>query len=542
MFKKTKIAMATAAMLGSVAVVPVVEAVSVNPDGMGQVLVFPYYNTNNSFQTSFNIRNTKNEYKAVKVRLRESKNSNDVLDFNVYMSPFDVFTFTVVPNGAGNPILQTVDKTCTFPAIPAAGQPLKGTVYKATTVEDAREGYVEIIEMGVIADANLVTDASVVLAGESVKSGILHDATGTPKDCSVITKALSDNIWSRGGALSSDVPAYHGATSPAGFTTPGGGLAGTSILVDTANGAAFVADPVALTNYAEDQTAGGAGTGAQYYLPNDGAFFLFPSLASGNVTDSDVVSSDMKSIINETWALVKADFGPSDPNAVLVNDVAGPNSGINPFPVSHALAATSVSNEYFIDPTFNGATDWVITYPMKKHGIFNGGIYVADADADTAGAQPGFIIDTGHDDVLYSSGTFFDREEQIPSTPDTSDFSPVVVAATGDLQLEREVNILTFASEGNDTNPVLGSTNNDTFTLDAGFVSGWATLSLKTVTDYELDQTDGRWAVWTGGAAAAGATTTKGVPTMGFAAIRGNIGDATKNVGETLPHTLGRDR
>ncbi len=535
--------MATAAMLGSVAVVPVAEAVSVNPDGMGQVLVFPYYNTNNNFQTSFNIRNTKDEYKAVKVRLRESKNSNDVLDFNVYMSPFDVFTFTVVPNGVGNPILQTQDKTCTFPAIPAAGQPLKGTVYKATSVEDAREGYVEIIEMGVIADANLATDASVVLAGESVKSGILHDATGTPKDCSVITKALSDGIWSRGGSLATAAPTYHVADSPTGFTTPGGGLAGTSILIDTANGAAFVADPVALVNYAAN-TGGadvvGSGNGAQYYLPNDGAFFLFPSLASGNVVTSDVVSNNMKAIISETWALVVADFGPSDPNAVLVNDVAGPNSGINPFPVSHALAATSVSNEYFIDPTFNGATDWVITYPMKKHGIFNGGIYVADADTVTAGNQPGFIVDTGHKDVLYTSGTFFDREEQIPSTPDTSDFSPVVVAATGDLQLEREVNILTFASEGNDTTPVLGSTNNDTFTLDAGFVSGWATLSLNTAADYDLDQTDGRWAVWTGGVAAGASVT--GAPTMGFAAIRGHIGDPTKNVGETIPHTLGRDR
>ena len=533
--------MATAAMLGSVAVVPVAEAVSVNPDGMGQVLVFPYYNTNNNFQTSFNVRNTKDEYKAVKVRLRESKNSNDVLDFNVYMSPFDVFTFTVVPNGVGNPILQTVDKTCTFPAIPAAGQPLKGTVYKATTVEDAREGYVEIIEMGVIADIDLLNDAAVVLDGESVLSGLLHDATGTPKDCSVITQALSDGIWSRGGALATDAPTSHGDATPDGFTTPGGGLAGTSILIDTANGAAFVADPVALVDYAANALVGSTNTtGAQYYLPNDGAFFLFPSLASGNVQQSNVVSNDMKNIITEDWGLVVADFGPSDPNAELVNDAAGPSSGINPFPVSHALAATSVSNEYFIDPTFNGATDWVITYPMKKHGIFNGGIYVADSAGDGSNV-PGFIVDTGHDDVLYSSGTFFDREEQIPSTPDTSDFSPVVVAATGDLQLEREVNILTFASEGNDTNPVLGSTNNDTFTLDAGFVSGWATLSLKTPADYDLDQTDGRWDLWTG-AAAATATGVTGVPTMGFAAIRGNIGDATKNVGETLPHTFSRDR
>ncbi len=599
MFKKTKIAMATAAMLASVAAVPVAEAVSVNPDGEGQVLIFPYYNTNNNFQTSFNIRNTKNEYKALKIRLRESGNSNDVLDFNVYMSPYDEFTFTVSPDGSNNPILRTTDKTCTYPTIPSAGVALKGDVYKKTTVTDAREGYVEVLEMGVIdTTVKLTKDATIVKNGSTVVTGLLHDSTGTPKDCSVVGgSGLALGAWSQGGAFASVTAGtgttkgttdakitFHGSANPTGFLTPTGGLAGTSILLDVTNGAAFVADPTALVNYAMSyastttvasimagitntgstmvEAAGGALTGAQYYKPDDAAFFQFPSLASGNAFKSEVVSNASQAIIQPTWSPVISDWGLKDPNAILVNGNPGVATGINPFPVAHALAATAINNEYFIDSTFDGATDWVVTFPMRKHGIFNGYYYEGTTakdfltykGVDLTGKTGGAAI-TVFDDVLYSQ-TFYDREEQVPVTG--TNFSPVVSGT--DVQLEREVNILSFANTNNATNKVLGSSFSDTFTLETGFTEGWAQLTLKTnatpnTQDYDLNNTNPRWKDWTlssattATAAVIGGTTTAataavylGVPTMSFAAIRGNTGDTSKNVGETIPAALHRNR
>ncbi len=549
MFKKTKIAIATAAMLGSVVAIPVAEAVSVNPDGTGQVLIFPYYNTNAGFQTNFSFRNTHNEYKAVKVRFRESENSNDVLDFNVYMSPFDVFTFAL-KGTASNPVLVTSDRTCTFPTVPAAPVPLKGDVYKATTPEDAKEGYVEIIEMGVIQDLKLDGDDAdnVFGDGASIRAGLLHDSTGTPSDCSVIGKALTDGAWTRGGAAKTSVAGviteFHVRATPAGFDTPTGGLQGSSILLDVANGAAFVADPVALVNYANDTTVANGMNGAQYYLPDDSLYFLFPSLASGNVQGSEVIADNAMTLRTAVWPLVKADWGLSDPSAVLTNDAQGPASGINPFPIAHALAATEINNSYFISPTFDAATDWVVTFPMRKHAIWNNFQY--DGLGITAETHPvlNFKETAAKDDVKFrSSQAFWDREEQQPQTVSTSGFSPVVGAASTDVILEREVNILTFSPAEGDSKAVLGSSFADPFTMESGFTSGWARL--KHAISYNVDTQNPRYIAWTDGAvvpAESAANRYNGVPTMGFAAIRGNTGIEGKDVGETVPHAFTRVR
>jgi len=57
MFKRTKIAVATATLLGAIAA-PNVSAVALDESGNAtEVLIFPYYNVNNGFQTAFTIRN-----------------------------------------------------------------------------------------------------------------------------------------------------------------------------------------------------------------------------------------------------------------------------------------------------------------------------------------------------------------------------------------------------------------------------------------------------------------------------------------------------
>ncbi|NOQ64641.1 MAG: hypothetical protein GQ582_09035, partial [Methyloprofundus sp.] len=125
MFKKTKIAAVSAAVLGLSSMAAQANSghgVSVNTAGSeGEVLVFPYYNVNNDFITSFNITNTTTDYKAIKIRFRESENSNDVLDFNLYLSPNDVFTMALNKGSDDGVNLTTTDKSCTDPAIPAGG-------------------------------------------------------------------------------------------------------------------------------------------------------------------------------------------------------------------------------------------------------------------------------------------------------------------------------------------------------------------------------------------------------------------------------------
>ena len=97
-------------------------AVNLSPSGIGQVLIYPYYTVNAGQQTLLSIVNTSEAGKAVKVRFREAYNAREVLDFNVFLAPEDVWTATVfnladagLPgSGAG---VFTRDASCMPPAL-----------------------------------------------------------------------------------------------------------------------------------------------------------------------------------------------------------------------------------------------------------------------------------------------------------------------------------------------------------------------------------------------------------------------------------------
>ena len=89
-------------------------AMYLNPEGTGEVLLFPYYNAQNGNETSMHIVNTTDKAKAIKVRFMEYVNSQEVLDFNLYMSAGDHFAFTIFQSGDGGAIV-TTDNSCTVP-------------------------------------------------------------------------------------------------------------------------------------------------------------------------------------------------------------------------------------------------------------------------------------------------------------------------------------------------------------------------------------------------------------------------------------------
>ena len=91
-FKKKSLyaALAGASALG---VTGAAQAVNVNPDGLGQVLIYPYYTTQDKvlgiapYSSLLSVVNSTASAKAVKVRFLEGKNSQEVLDFNLFLSP-----------------------------------------------------------------------------------------------------------------------------------------------------------------------------------------------------------------------------------------------------------------------------------------------------------------------------------------------------------------------------------------------------------------------------------------------------------------------
>jgi len=216
---------AAIAGVAAVGVASTAEAVNLSADGLGQVLIYPYYTVRNNaagqpYNTLFSVVNTTGSVKAVKVRFREGRNSVEVLDFNVFLSPFDVWTATLTPapfvsgTPGGGAQISTTDKSCTIPTSLQAGtpEPFRTTLFEAGDNAVARtgEGYFEIFEMS--------TETGTTAAKATHVSGV--PACG-------ITEA---------GALADARPAT-------------GGLFGGVIIVNPAGGGAFSQAATALANF-----------------------------------------------------------------------------------------------------------------------------------------------------------------------------------------------------------------------------------------------------------------------------------------------------
>lgn len=513
MFMKNKIAIGVAVgILGAVGVITSAQAVHVNPDGTGQVLLFPYYNARDGYVTNVNLVNSTDQTKAVKIRFREGKTSNDVLDFNIYMSPNDVWTGSVKAgvDKAGKPIgaVSTADRSCTLPALVNCSngecggkpQPFTGpNLYPNVTADDTREGYVEVIEMGVVDDA-------------TVKAGVLHK-NGTPTNCQAVADAWSTK---KGGVF----------TKGQGISAPTGGLFGSSAILNVAEGSAFSVDPVAIDNYS---------TKAQHYRADDVNNFLLPSLASGDVTSSSVMVTKPT---GET-EMVVTDWksGAEVGDACLKDgDSLTPACGTNPYPVAHALLAPHLLNEYFLDPSFgyDGHTDWVVTFPMKKHGIANAG-------SDVIASFENGIFDREEGSQASSGGgtSGSTSDEEFGFSPPVGGTNPVDTSSS----LIREVNVISFKSTDpsyNDSRTILSSASKQSVSVGP-FVTGWARLSFA---GYSLKDgfKSAKGYSASPGTYTADSNVYKGVPATGAAFIEGNVSENAHSLfGDALPHKIQRD-
>lgn len=276
-FKRKSVYAAVLAGLGAVGVAGSANAVHINPDGLGQVLIYPYYTVRAGNDTYISVVNTSAvSAKAVKVRFLEGKNSKEVLDFNLYLSPNDVWTGAVVATADGAKLI-TADKSCTAPAIPAGGQPFVEYAYSGDgedqTLNRTREGYFEMIEMGDVANATY--------------AGYIKHSNGTPANCAAL-----QNVTMVNGADVTAPPA-------------GGELVGSASLLAPALGTDYGYDAVALDDWtivpvwtAPDSTAPDIGGGSV----TSSNVFTKGTIATANWTvNRDAVSAVMMhdKIINE---------------------------------------------------------------------------------------------------------------------------------------------------------------------------------------------------------------------------------------------------
>lgn len=222
------------------------QAVHIDADGRGQVLLYPYYTVNGGKATLISLTNTTAEAKAVRVRLLESRNGRNVLSLNLYLAPFDVWTGAISAPPAGADYanaaaarLSTGDRSCTVPPIPALGLDFFNYDYATGTTKDSgpyelsrtREGHIEVIEMGRLFDTPDFAPARAAT----------HTPAGVPENCAMLT-----NAWLH----SAPADQRQWLVNPnLGLRSPTGGLRGTVVIVDVPQGSSLNYSALALDGF-----------------------------------------------------------------------------------------------------------------------------------------------------------------------------------------------------------------------------------------------------------------------------------------------------
>ena len=139
-----------------------------NDGGIGHQLVFPYFTAQGANATLLSITNTDTTNgKLVKVRFRGAANSDDLYDFQVALSPGDMWTAAVTRDAtSGAASLSTTDKSCTLPAS------VNGTFnlqrVDGNAAAQTLEGYVEVINMANIPPVGTQTATGTLTAAQDL--------------------------------------------------------------------------------------------------------------------------------------------------------------------------------------------------------------------------------------------------------------------------------------------------------------------------------------------------------------------------------------
>lgn len=525
-------------------------AIAIAPNGIGHNLVVPYYTANGDNKTQFNIVNTDLvNGKAVKVRFRSAANSDDVYDFQVFLSPGDVFAGEVSQDKAsGLAKLASGDKSCTKPSVAAmtaaaAGTTLNnGLLFKrdrldftaaastdTTRAAATREGYIEILTMADIRPTVTAVDTGgfevASTAANPLFTQIKHVAGVAP--CGTGATAAA---WTAIDTNTANIS----TAALLGLTRPTGTILANWTILNTTTGAAYgsQATALAITGAAIPGAAAGA-TGNSAPVANTGNLIYWPqqSVLVGinalNVDQAALVTSQqtadplLRTVAATGVPLVYAnqldlpDLSTPFLGQSAAQNVAttGPIAAANN--LSAALAKTSVNNEYLTTTAFNASTDWTFAMPTRRYGVVYNYIAgtalfntAAGTDVTTIGTGSQFFTNANaianstrrQVCVVNITPVSFDREETTTSN--------VIASPAPVPQLCGEVSVF--------------SINN------AASLTSNSLLAVATLTDVDATYREGWLSVATPG------LTGNGLPIVGNSFVRAFSG--TVNIGAAYTH------
>ena len=506
--------------------------------GVGHMLLVPYYSAQNNNMTVLHVVNTDSvNGKAVKVRFRGAANSDDVMDFQVFMSPGDVWTAAVTAGADGIAQVQTADNTCTVPSL-GFNTPQAFTTSRLNPnhtdeakASGTREGYVEIFNM-----ADIPSDKIYTVDGKTAQSALFtaikHVNAVAP--CSVAgstAQTTLTDIALENYVLESDA-------ANVGFNTPTGGLMGDWYIINVPETTTFSGAATAV------QAVGGTGRGNFVHFPQ---IDTSVSAASIDKFTADPLLRTLAyrtdSVLNKTGGKVSASVALAAGNYDLP-DMSTPYLALASYApliagydvptvtgytdadfyplaqaaaLTNALAVSSVTNQYANDESISAKTDWVFSMPTRRYSVVANyaavtsstpmndsnaayrlfsnlgsshtqttsasGVVSLQTKLDAAGSLEWFTPantllatnDTGNICVTADGQRFWDREETTPgASANVPVFSPRTPGKVSAVALCGETSVLAFKSTGNS---VLAANVARTTITTGTYTNGWGVVN-----------------------------------------------------------------
>jgi hypothetical protein len=393
-----------------------VHAVALNPHGVGQVLIYPYYTVNRDQDTLVSVTNATNYSKVVLVVVREGMNGRPVSSFRLYLSPADVWTARISAAGSDEgAFIATRDRSCTWPALGEQATPFGGA-YLAdggpTGLARTREGMIEFIEL-----AQVGFDSA-------LEATIVHNQTGLPNE-----------------GVAECAPQILADTYTYSLMAPGGGLFGSASVVNVGEGTFFAYNADALTDFSDSVLPG------EEFLPWRWDEYL--GLAR---------SGEWPTGLSEATVM------DDDGSALSLHYASGIDA------VSAVFMANAVYNDILVAAQLGANTDWILTFPTRA-------FYVDYLHGGNAAAWPPFALPATaarSDVAVYPYG--FDQEEGYRPCPECEVSPPPPAVPT---LLSWQVNVLSFrdATRGRAPSNVLGSRLATSF--EPFGEAGWVHLDLE---------------------------------------------------------------
>ena len=427
---------------------PVAGSLVFNPQGVGHIQYVPYFSTQEGNVTAISIVNTdvKNG-KVLKVRFRGASNSDDLYDFQLFLSPGDVWTAGIAQGADGRSRLDTTDKSCTLPAN-VNGAFVTSRISAAGGVAETREGYIEILTM-----------ADIVASGDGDQAD-LYKATKHVKGVAPCTSAVLTALTHENAANFMTVP-----------TT--GIMANWSII----NVNKVVAYSGAAAAIEARDAAGEPGPGRLVYW-DQRSIPLTVTEANTNTADPLLRGA--------TPAIAGARYDLPDLSTPYVPDLP-----ICPFcqarALSDAITAQEIAGEFFNEASLGAQTDWVISFPTRRYfaavryGTTNtivrnatsdGNIYFTADNTELGSAANGGKAWQICSKLGVNAVAFYDREE----TPTIVDDIVISPGTPTSLSICGEVTVVGVNNASAANSATFGSVARSN--VSNGFAAGWGSLTV----------------------------------------------------------------